>query len=99
MYTRICALKGCDVEFQTDNKIKKHCCSAHSTLNRVRRWKAKHRKGKGGGGGGGGGGAPRLFNEPIETVDAHAFFPGPITGNELPDRKPSRTERSQTAAA
>lgn len=75
MYTRTCALDGCEVEFQTDNRAKKHCCPAHSSLNRVRRWKAKHKKGGGGGGGGngGGGGVPTLFDS-ITPQDSRAIY-------------------------
>lgn len=87
MYTRTCALEGCEVEFQTDNRRKKHCCPAHSNLHRVRRWKAKHRKG-GGPGGGGGGRKPTLFDT-IKTEDEGAFYvPGPITGKPT-RRKPA----------
>jgi hypothetical protein len=92
MYTRTCALAGCNVEFQTDNSRKKHCSSKHSTLSRVRRWKAKNRKGGGGGGGGnGGGGGPTLF-ETLTPVDSRAIYVPDTcyrTPEEQPTRKPS----------
>jgi len=81
MFTRTCALDGCDVQFQTDNPRKKHCSPRHSTLSRVRRYKAKHRS-KGGGNGGGGGGAPEptLFDT-ITPIDRdRAFTPIPVIG-------------------
>lgn len=75
MFTRICALDGCDVEFQTDNKRKLCCNPAHSNLKRVRRFKAKRRKkgGGGGGGNGGGGGEPMLFDT-ITPVDSRSVY-------------------------
>jgi hypothetical protein len=72
MFTRHCALEGCEVVFQTDHPTKKHCCAKHSTLGRVRRWKAKHRKGGGDGGGNGGGSGPTLFDE-LVPVDPKAI--------------------------
>ena len=62
--TQICILSTCGIEFQTDNPRKLHCTRQHSTLDRVRRWKAKRRKG-GGDGGGPNGGAPipTLFDQ------------------------------------
>jgi hypothetical protein len=75
MYTRTCALDGCEVEFQTDNKIKKHCCPAHSALSRVRRMRRRRRGGNGGGGdnGGGGGIEPTLFDT-LNPVDSRAIY-------------------------
>lgn len=74
MFTRRCELEGCGVEFQTDHPTKKHCTTRHSTLSRVRRYKAKNRKGGGGGGGGNGGGSgPTLFDE-IVPVDSRANY-------------------------
>jgi hypothetical protein len=90
MYTRICALDGCGLEFQTDNKIKKHCCPAHSALNRVRRMRAKRRRGGGGGGGnGGGGGEPTLFDTITPVDSQQAFVPIPVIGPSESDRKPA----------
>ena len=90
MFTRTCALDGCDVEFQTDNPRKKHCSPQHSTLSRVRRWKAKHRKPRGGGGGNGGGSSPTLFDT-IEAQSPVAFVSVPVIGpSRSGQRKPSR---------
>lgn len=94
MYTRTCSLDGCEVEFQTDNKIKKHCCPAHSALNRVRRMRGKRRKGGGGGNGGGGGAAgPTLFDE-ITPQDDRAFTVLPVIG---PSPKPPTSVLSSKA--
>lgn len=96
MFTRHCELEGCGIEFQTDHPTKKHCCTRHSTLNRVRRCKAKKRKGGGpGGGGNNGGGAPTLFDELI-PVDPQTIFVEPSTCYQtpkLPERKPSEPVR------
>lgn len=94
MFTRTCALDGCDVEFQTDNKRKLCCNPAHSNLNRVRRFKAKRRKGGGGGNGGGGGAAgPTLFDE-ITPQDDRAFTVLPVIG---PSPKPPTSVLSSKA--
>lgn len=92
MFNRTCALDGCTVEFQTDNRRKTHCCQAHSNLAQQRRWRAKHRKKGGGGGGNGGGGGPTLFDT-ITPVDARATYV-PDTCYRTPDeseRKPSQS--------
>jgi hypothetical protein len=94
MFTRFCALTDCGREFQTDHPTKKHCCTKHSTLSRVRRVRAKRRKG-GGGGGNGGGGAPTLFDE-LVPVDPQALV---LTGTcyRTPEvsRKPVESERPE----
>jgi len=77
MFTRICALEGCNVEFQTDNSRKTYCSRKHTTLATVKRFRAKRRKGGGGGGGNGGGGGPTLFDE-IVPNDPQAFVPVPV---------------------
>lgn len=104
LHTRICALEGCGVEFQTDNKIKKHCCPTHSTLSRVRRLRAKRRKGGGGGGGGGNGGGGHTLFDTITPVDSRAIY-APDTSYRTPEQEPARkpaigvTEKSNKAAA
>jgi hypothetical protein len=99
MYTRTCELDGCGLEFQTDNKIKKHCCPAHSALNRVRRMRAKRRKGGGGGGGNGGGGGPTLFDS-IEPQDPRAIYV-PDTCYRTPGqpKEPASVSRNRRAKA
>jgi len=77
MFTRICALDECKVEFQTDNPRKMHCSRQHSNLAQVRRWRAKHRKKGGGGGGGdnGGGRGPTLFDEIVPQDPQATYVP------------------------
>jgi hypothetical protein len=73
MFSRVCALKECAVEFQTDNPRKTHCSTRHSNLNRARAKRARDRKrGGGNGGGNGGGGMPMLFDE-LVPIDPHAI--------------------------
>jgi hypothetical protein len=79
LQTKICPLDGCGLEFQTDNPRKLYCSRQHATLDRMRRWNAKHRKPRGGGGGGGnGGGGQTLF----DTITPHGSGPVAVT---LPD--------------
>ena len=95
MYTRVCALAGCEIQFQSDNPRKKHCSAAHSALSRVRRYKAKRRKGGGGGGGNGGGGQP-VLSDTITPVDSRAIYvPDNCyrTPEEQPGRKPSVSDK------
>ena len=74
MFTRTCALDGCENTFQTDLSKKKFCSKAHANLSKVRAWQKRQKKGKGGGGGnGGGGGAPTLFDE-IVPVDSRSNY-------------------------
>lgn len=95
LYTRVCALSTCGLKFDTDNPRKTHCTTKHSVLDRVRRHKAKHRKGGGGNGGGnGGGGAPTLFDT-IETVDPRATYVPDIC-YRTPDRKPAESVGGET---
>jgi hypothetical protein len=89
LFKRVCALEGCTVEFQTDNSRKMHCSKRHTTLDGVRRHRAKHRKGGGGGGNGGGGGeSPTLF-ETLTPVDSRAIYV-PDTCYRTPDQEPAR---------
>ena len=95
LYTRTCALSTCNIEFQTDNPRKTHCSSTHSTLDRMRRKRARDRmKGGGdGGGNGGGGGNPTLFD---------VSMPADGRGMQVVEsRKPSRraAQKASTAAA
>jgi hypothetical protein len=91
MFKRTCALDDCEIQFETDNSRKRHCCKAHSNLAQVRRWRAKRRKRGGGGGGGGkggGGGAPTLFDT-ITPVDDRAIY-APDTSYRTPEQEPGR---------
>jgi hypothetical protein len=103
MFTRTCELKGCNVEFQTDNPRKTYCTVQHANVNRARRLRAKRRKG-GGGGGNGGGGGPTLFDE-ITTRDPLAVFAHttlPVIGPKVPPKRkqpePVRVLKSRRAA-
>lgn len=73
LFTRICALEGCGVKFQTDNARKKFCSPVHKNRGLVRAWKRRKRNKKGGGDDGGGGGVPVLI-ESIQTVDPRATY-------------------------
>lgn len=104
MYKGVCALDGCENVFYSDNPRKKHCCQAHSTLSRVRRYKAKHRKNRGGdgggGGNGGGGGIATLFDtvKPVNPRDA--FVPVPVIGpGRRRARKPSTSVHAKARGA
>lgn len=92
MFTRTCALDGCNVVFQTDNSRKTHCSRQHSNLAKVRKWRAKHRKG--GGGPGGGGGGPTLFDE-ITPRDRDAFYVPtlPVIGPPANEKRPPEPVR------
>lgn len=100
IFTRVCALDGCQVEFQTDNSRKLHCSPRCSNLHRVRRFKAKNRRGGGGGGNGGGGGeSPTLFDT-ITPQDSRAIYVPDTcyrTPEESPNRKPSVGEKPSVA--
>jgi hypothetical protein len=97
MYTRICALDGCDVQFQTDNPRKTHCSLDHANLSRVRRFRAKRRKGGGNGGpsSGGRGGGVRL--DTIVTVDPQAIYVPDACYRTPPARKPPQSAHIETA--
>lgn len=102
MFTRVCALDECDVEFQTDNPRKTHCCHEHANRAAVRSWRAKHRKKGGGGpggngGGNGGGSSPSLFDS-IVPVSSDAFVPVPVIGPSESEqrRKPAHRVNART---
>jgi hypothetical protein len=106
LHTRVCALTECEEEFQTDNPRKTYCSRQHSTLDRMRRYRKNHRKGKGGGGGGGnggGGGSPTLFDT-LTPQDSRAIYV-PDTCYRTPKQEPARkpavriTEESSKVAA
>lgn len=87
MFTRTCALKGCDVEFHTDNRRKKFHSLRCQNLAKVRRWRRNRPKG-GGGGGNGGGGGPTLFDE-LVPIDPQAIVLTGIRYRTPPvERKP-----------
>jgi hypothetical protein len=75
MVTRICALDGCNVEFQTDNPRKTHCSRKHTNLAQQKKWRARHKRKGGGGGGGNGGGAPTLFDEIVPQDPQATYVP------------------------
>jgi len=94
MFTRTCALDGCDATFQTDLSKKKFCSSAHSNLDRVRRYKAKHRKKGGGGGGNGGGAGPTLFDEIVPNDPQAIYVPDTrYRTPPVPEKRPPERER------
>jgi len=90
MFTRHCALEGCNAVFQTDHPTKKHCCARHSTAHRMRTLRAKRRKG--GGGGGGNGGGPTLFDE-IVPNDPQAYVVPVIRHPAIPAKHPPEPVR------
>jgi len=105
LYTRICALDDCAIEFQTDNPRKKHCTSAHSVTHRMRNKRARDRKNRGGGGdgggNGGGGGNPTLFDT-LTPQDSRAIYVPDTcyrTPEVVPKRKPVPASDDTTPVA
>jgi hypothetical protein len=54
MEKRLCALDGCQLEFEPQRETQKFCSPQHSSLSRVRRMRARRHRGGGDGGNGGG---------------------------------------------
>lgn len=88
MFTRICALETCGLEFQTDNPRKMHHSKQCAQVHKMRRFRSKRKTGGGGGGGnGGGGGEPTLFDT-ITPVDSRATYVPDTCYRTPADRKP-----------
>lgn len=70
-----CAASNCSKEFYPVVPNQKFCCGACGNRERVRQYRAKHRKNGGGGGGGGNGGGaePTLFDT-ITPQDSRAIY-------------------------